>query len=178
MDTIIEAPKRPPPILESARLILRPPRAGDVETLRNVYARDVEVTRDTKSERLEKFKDREREISRFLGAFESQADHQYIVEEKQSTEIVGLISIGGRRKDSQDQYVLVPSYRGKGYMMEIIQTLVQWNSCNEFLPYKGRGNQTASQLEGKAILNKVVNTHDWYRPKQIEKRSRKELCIQ
>ncbi len=124
--TRINPRRRPPPVLETERLILRRPRMEDAEAIFESYARDVEVTRYLNWMPHTSIDQTREVLAEFIDRWKSGDSYEYVLENKDSNELMGMIGLGDEDAKAVIGYVLARPYWGKGYMTEAEKALIRW----------------------------------------------------
>jgi [ribosomal protein S5]-alanine N-acetyltransferase len=116
----------PPETLETARLRLRKPLLKDAEVIFRGYARDAEVTRYV-SWRFHCTVEETREFLRAcLAAWEERKSFQWAIIRKEDRQLVGMISARVDGHKWELGYVLARPHWGRGYMTEVVRSLIEW----------------------------------------------------
>lgn len=116
---------RPPPILETARLRLRPPSEADVDAIFE-YASDVDVTRLMDWRRLAERDEVLSFLSRTQSEWSSGTEFMWVITEKAVDAVLGGISIRPRETDADFGYVLNRRFWDRGITTEAASAVTQW----------------------------------------------------
>ncbi len=122
----IDAAPRPPEILETERLRLRPARVADAEAIFAAYAQDPEATRYLTWAPHRSVEETRQFLVFCEEEWEKDSSYPWVILDKESGELLGMIhlSIRGHRADLG--YVLARPHWGKGIMTEAGRAVVDW----------------------------------------------------
>jgi [ribosomal protein S5]-alanine N-acetyltransferase len=115
-----------PPIIETERLVLRPPRFEDAEDIFNSYAADEEVTRylmwrpNTSIEETEEF------LRRIVDFPEDGSRLTWAITLRGDDTIRGMIELRSQAYKADVGYVLERSLWGHGYMSEALSAVLDY----------------------------------------------------
>jgi len=117
---------RPPEIIETERLLLRPPVVADAAAVFNAYARDPEVTRYLIWKPHRHIQETEHFLAGCVTGWADNTRFPWVITLKGSGELIGMVEIrtGGFKADVG--YVLSRQYWGKGVMTESLRPIVEW----------------------------------------------------
>ena len=116
----------PPETLETTRLRLRKPVLEDAEVMFRQYAQDAEVTKYV-SWRAHRSINETREFLRAcLCAWEEGTSFHWAIVVRENNQLVGMISARVDSHKWELGYVLDRSRWGKGYMTEVVKSLIEW----------------------------------------------------
>ena len=116
------------PVLETKRLILRPPELSDAETIFRSWASDDDVTRYVSWSRHRSVDDTKTWLEAAVAGIESDADYQWVFVHKETG---GLIGSGGfalnkERGMHELGYVLMKKYWRQGFATEAARAMVDF----------------------------------------------------
>jgi RimJ/RimL family protein N-acetyltransferase len=116
----------PPEILETARLRLRKPVLQDAEEIFRQYAQDPEVTKYLTWKPNRNVDETREFVRRCLQAWQTGQSFHWVIVEKRSNQLLGMIT--ARVDDGKWElgYVLARPYWGRGYMTEVVKQVVDW----------------------------------------------------
>lgn len=115
----------PPEILETERLRLRRPAISDAEVIFREYARDPEVTKYLTWRPNRSVKETQDFIRACLQAWDNGKAFHWIIVREKDQELLGMITARVDDHGWELGYVLARPYWGKGYMTEVLKTLVE-----------------------------------------------------
>ena len=114
------------PTLETERLILRPPRLADAETIFNAYAQDPEVTRYLMWTPHESVEETKRFVKdRCLELPEDGSRLIWAITERDNDKLCGMIELRPRGHKADVGYVLARSFWGRNYMTEALRAVLE-----------------------------------------------------
>jgi RimJ/RimL family protein N-acetyltransferase len=117
---------KPPKILETPRLRLRPPVLDDAAAIFTKYAHDREVTKYLMwrpHQNLEETKDF---LRRCLAVWEHGPAFPWVITRKEDHQLLGMIEIRLEGFKAEVGYVLAKPYWNQGYITEAVQAMVDW----------------------------------------------------
>ncbi len=116
---------RPPTRIETARLVLRKPVAGDMRSIHENYARDAEVTRYLTWRPHRTLADAQEPLAQQLAAWETGKYFSWVITLKEDGELAGMIAArpDGWRVDLG--YVLGCRWWGRGLMTEAVRAIIE-----------------------------------------------------
>lgn len=118
---------RSPETFTTARMILRPPELTDAQAIFDTYAADPEVKRYLAHPPAESPAEVETFLERCLNNWETGRDFAYILEERLTGEILGMIELFDLLPHRVELgYVLGRKYWGQGYVPEAGKAIIQW----------------------------------------------------
>ena len=116
----------PPAILETARLVLRPPVLDDADAIFRKYAQDPEVTKYLVWRPHESIVATRVFIRRCIQCRKDGTAFPWVIARQQDDELAGMLElrIDGFRADLG--YVIAQKYWGNGYATEVTKAMVEW----------------------------------------------------
>ncbi|MFN8444038.1 MAG: GNAT family N-acetyltransferase [Caldilineaceae bacterium] len=117
---------KPPPRIETERLLLRPPQMQDAESIYTTYAQDPEVVRylpwlpHTTIETTRNF------VQWSMDAWSGEHRFPWVITLKAKEVVVGMVELRPHEFHASLGYVLARSYWNQGIMSEAVQPLVDW----------------------------------------------------
>ncbi|HUK82852.1 MAG TPA: GNAT family N-acetyltransferase [Verrucomicrobiae bacterium] len=117
---------RPPNILRTHRLRLRPPLLSDAAVIFQRYAQDREVTRFLMWRPHGSIIDTRVFLRGCLRVRARGTSFPWVIVRKKDGELLGMIELRLDSHRAQIGYVLAKSYWGNGYMTEALKVVVHW----------------------------------------------------
>lgn len=128
MNTLLTRSKtKLPSIIESERLILRKPRIEDAETIFQTFSADEDVNRYMDKAPSTDLAETCRIIARFIRGWENNERFEYVIEDKASAKIVGIIGIRNPEDTDSLAYAISSQFIGKHYLTEAVNSLIKAN---------------------------------------------------
>lgn len=125
MNTRITTPKRrPPSVIESERLLLRKPRIEDAETIYLAFSEDHEVNNYMDKAPSVDLAETCRIIARFIRGWETLERFEYVIVDKNSNDIVGMIGVCNSDTTDNLAYAISQKHIGKHYLNEAVTALI------------------------------------------------------
>lgn len=115
-----------PPIIETERLVLRPPRADDAEAIFNSYATDEEVTRYLVWRPHTSIAETEEFVSRVVAFPEDGSRLTWALTLRGDDTLRGMIELRPRVHEADVGYVLARPFWGRGYMTEALRAVLDY----------------------------------------------------
>jgi [ribosomal protein S5]-alanine N-acetyltransferase len=116
----------PPKLIETPRLLLRPPVLQDAASIFERYARDPDVTRYL-TWRPHETVDQTREfLNRCCRFWESGQAFPWAIVHRGETEPIGMIDLRPQGERAEIGYVLARAFWRRGYMTEAARAVVDW----------------------------------------------------
>ena len=116
-----------PPIIETERLVLRPPRMDDAETIFNSYARDEEVTRYTEWRPHKSIAETEEFLRRTVAFPEDGSSLAWAITLGGDDTLRGMIHLRRTHQHKADTgYGLARPFWGRGYMTEALRAVLDY----------------------------------------------------
>ena len=109
---------RPPEIIETQRLALRPPLVADAETIFTIYAQDVEVAKYMIWRPHKNIEETRDFMRRCISAWEDGSAYPWVITRKEDGRLIGMIESRVKGFSMDIGYVLARVYWGRGYMPE------------------------------------------------------------
>ncbi|HYY93577.1 MAG TPA: GNAT family N-acetyltransferase [Pyrinomonadaceae bacterium] len=117
---------RAPPIIETARLVLRPPRLNDAEAIFNSYATDEEVTRYLVWRPHTSIAETEEFLSRVVAFLEDGSRLTWALTLHGDDTPRGMIELRPHGHKADVGYVLARPFWGRGYMTEALCAVLDY----------------------------------------------------
>ena len=117
---------KPPEQIETERLILRKPRADDASAIFAGWAHDPEVTTHLTWRPHVSVEMTKAMLERVVEAWEQGLRFPFVIAEKNTIQLVGMIEIRMENHKAELGYVLAKEFWGKGYMTEAVRALIDW----------------------------------------------------
>ncbi len=116
------------PILETERLVLRPIKAGDVETIFNCWMQDEDVSRYMCWKASSDINEAKEFVSFELGNLEDDSWNRWLIELKETEEVIGtcLIFFNDEEDNWDISYNLGKKYWGNGYISEAMRAVMDY----------------------------------------------------
>ena len=115
-----------PPIIETERLVLRPPRMDDAGTIFNSYARDEEVTRYTEWRPHTSIAETEEFLRRTVASTEEGTSLTWAITLRGDDTLRGMIAMRPHVYKADAGYVLARPFWGEGYATEALRAVVDY----------------------------------------------------
>lgn len=115
------------PVLKTARLALRPPRADDVDDLFTLFS-DPRVTEVWSHEAWTRREQAEALLQAILSGAEKREVYQWAITELDADRLIGtatLHTLNWTHRSAMIGYALLPSVQGKGYAREAVGAVLQ-----------------------------------------------------
>ena len=117
---------RPPSILETQRLILRPPRLEDAQVIFNLYTQDDEVTRYLIWEPHKRLDTTVQLIEHCMEMWEKDQAFPWIITRRADDQVLGMIELRAAAFKAELGYVLARQFWGSGIASEAAKVVVDW----------------------------------------------------
>ncbi|MFC1996581.1 GNAT family N-acetyltransferase [Chloroflexota bacterium] len=117
---------KPPEIIETKRLYLRPPTLSDSEDIFRKYAQDLGVTKYLVWKPHENLSVTREFISRCIRCWKEETAYPWAIIRKEDEELIGMIEIRIDNHLSDMGFGIERSSWGKGYVTEAARTIVDW----------------------------------------------------
>jgi RimJ/RimL family protein N-acetyltransferase len=117
---------RPPKIIETLRLMLRPPVGSDAESIFTGYTQDAEVTKYLIWRPHENIEETRDFLRRCISAWEEGSAFPWIITRKEDERIIGMIECRIKGFGLNIGYALGRAHWGRGYMPEAARAVVDW----------------------------------------------------
>jgi ribosomal-protein-alanine N-acetyltransferase len=117
---------RPPKIIETPRLTLRPPLAPDAEAIFSGYAQDAEVTKYLIWRPHKNVEETRDFVRHCMLAWEDGSTFPWIITRKDDGRLIGMIESRVKEFGINIGYVLARAQWGCGYMPEAARAVVDW----------------------------------------------------
>ena len=117
---------QPAPVIETSRLVLRPPRADDAAAIFDSYAQDAEVTRYLSWTPHGSIADTEEFLRGVVEPAEGEWGYTWVVTERAGGALCGMIALRPDGHKAEVGYVLARRCRGRGYMTEALRAVLDF----------------------------------------------------
>lgn len=121
---------KPPKVIQTQRLQLRPPVMEDAELIFQRYAQDREVTRYLTWRPHVSIQETEDYLQRCLSDWKSEAQFSWVILLKETQLLIGMVGVRFNN-GAVIGYVLAKKHWGQRYMSEAVQVLVDWALTQE-----------------------------------------------
>ncbi len=118
---------RPPDIIETTRLRLRPPEIADAVSIFESYAQDPEVVKFLTWHPHKNVKETQTFLKGVLDRAQNATRFPYVITRLTDGQFLGMfeLRLDGHMADAG--YVLAKAHWGKGYMTEAVKVFVEWS---------------------------------------------------
>jgi [ribosomal protein S5]-alanine N-acetyltransferase len=117
---------KPPEIIETHRLILRPPRPQDAFVMFERWATDPKVTYYLTWRPHSSLEQSQAFVARAIAAWTDEMRFPYMIAQKENGEVMGMIDPRLEGTKVGIGYVIGCAYWGKGYMPEATSAVIDW----------------------------------------------------
>ncbi len=117
---------QPPSVIETERLILRPPTLADAPAIYEAYAQDPEVTRYLIWRPHKSLAETEGFLRELLARRQTGADFTWVITRREDARLIGMIKPHPADYRVGLGYVLARAYWGQGYMTEAVRAVMEW----------------------------------------------------
>src|SRR5215468_11224629 len=117
---------RPPEIIETPRLTLRPPVMTDAEAIFTGYAQDAEVAKYMIWRPHENVEETRDFVWRCVQAWEDGSAYSWIITRKEDGRLIGMIESRVKGVGMNIGYVLARDHWGRGYIPEAALSVIDW----------------------------------------------------
>jgi len=122
---------RPPELIPTNRLLLRPPRISDAEAIFQSYAQDREATRYLIWEPHQDMQETERFLADCATAWEGESRFPWVVIWKEQGELIGMVEMRVNKFKADVGYVVARPFWGRGIATEALRPIVEWALAQE-----------------------------------------------
>ena len=117
---------KPPERIETERLVLRKPCVDDAPAIFAGWAQDPEVTTHLTWRPHSNIETTIAMLERVAAAWEHGLRFPFVITEKNTHQLAGMIEIRMEGHKAELGYVLAKEFWGKGYMNEAVRALIDW----------------------------------------------------
>jgi RimJ/RimL family protein N-acetyltransferase len=117
---------KPPEIIETERLRLRPPVMEDAEAIFERYAQDTEVTKYLTWRPHRSIEETQDYLRRCLSVWEQASAFPWVICRKSDGQFIGMVEIRLGDHKSDLGYVLAREFWGNGYAPEAVKAITEW----------------------------------------------------
>jgi len=173
-------PMRPPEIMETRRLRLRPPVMADAVSIFEQYAQDAAVTKFLTWKPHKQIHETHEYLKRCISAWETSRAFPWALTRKEDGDLIGMIEarVDGYKMDLG--YVLARSHWGQGYMPEAVKAVVDWaqgqDSIYRVWAVCDAENQASSRVLEKVGMTKEGVLRRWIIHPSVSAQPRDCLC--
>jgi len=122
---------KPPEIIQTERLTLKPPSLNDAESIFHSYAQDVEVTRYLVWKPHNDAQETRCFLSDCIAVWESGSRFPWVIRLKENDELIGMVEIRIHEFKADVGYVLSRPFWGRGLATEALRPIVRWALAQE-----------------------------------------------
>jgi len=122
---------KPPKIIETTRLTLRPLLMADAEAIFTEYAQDVEVTKYMTWRPHKDIEETRDFVKRCVLAWEDGSTYPWAITRKEDWRLIGMIESRIKGFSMDIGYVLAKTHWGRGYMPEAAQSVIDWGLAQD-----------------------------------------------
>lgn len=116
----------PPEIMETERLLLRPPMIGDADMIFARYAQDSEVTKYLIWRPHKDGSETRAFVERCIRGWKEGSRFPWVVVRKEDQAVIGMIELRIKGGEADLGYVLAREVWGQGYATEMAKVVVSW----------------------------------------------------
>ncbi len=117
---------RPPDIIDTPRLRLRPPVMGDAASIFEQYAQDPQATRYLLWRPHKVIEDTHDFLERSISAWGTGSEYSWVLTQRGDDRLVGMVGVRIDGSKVELGYVLARPHWGRGYMPEAIKAVNEW----------------------------------------------------
>ena len=117
---------RPPEIIDTPRLRLRPPVMEDALSIFEDYAQDAQVTRYLLWRPHKGIKETHDFLERSIAAWETGCEYSWVLTQRGDDRLVGMVGIRIDGSKVELGYVLARPHWGRVYMPEAVRAVIEW----------------------------------------------------
>ncbi len=145
---------RPPELIHTERLVLRPPRLSDAESIFRAYAQDAEVTRYVVWRPHKSVQETERFLADRVASLEKGAQFPWVITRREGSELIGMVEIRINDFKADVGYVVARPFWGKGVATEALLPVVEWAQRQQSI-YRVWALCDAENVASARVLEKV-----------------------
>lgn len=117
---------KPPEVLPTERLMLRPPRISDAASIFRAYAQDPEVTHYLIWEPHQNVQETERFVADCVKAWEGAIRFPWVICWQEADEVIGKVEMRIHGFKADVGYVVARPLWGRGVITEALRAVVEW----------------------------------------------------
>lgn len=148
--------------ISSNRIVLRKPTLADAEILFKKYTSDPEVTKYSTWEPHNSVADTENFLKMCLEKWNEGSEFNFIIEEKETSEILGMFKIKPNGTIANVGYVIERNEWNKGYATEVVQAAIDFlfqntelTAIQSFCDIENTASEKVMIKSGMKFLNKL-----------------------
>lgn len=122
---------KPPELVKTSRLILRPPTLDDADDIFNKYAQDPKVTRYLPWPVNESINNTREFLTRCVQCWEEGNSFPWAITLKSDNNLLGMIEMRISGFMAELGFVIAKQYWNQGYMTEAVDALTRWALAQE-----------------------------------------------
>ena len=122
---------KPPEIMETLRLLMRPPVLDDAGVIFQKYAQDQEITKYLIWRPHESINVTREFVRRCIRCWKDGTAFPWVIARKNDDELVGMLELRIDNFRADLGYVIAREYWGNGYATEITKSVVDWAMAQE-----------------------------------------------
>lgn len=145
---------KPPEIIYTERLKLRPPRLSDAPVIFHTYAQDEEVARYLIWRVHESVQETEQFLLGCVAAWENTSRYPWVIELRESSELLGMIELRVDDYKADVGYVLARPYWRRGLASEALRPIMDWALSQKSI-YRVWATCDAENVASARVLEKV-----------------------
>lgn len=145
---------RPAEIIQTERLVLRPPRLSDAQSIYEAYAQDAEVTRYVIWRPHQSVQETERFLSDCVASWERGDAFPWVMTLREDGKLIGMIEIRINEFKADVGYVIARPFWGKGLAAEALLPIVEWARMQQSI-YRVWALCDAENVASARVLEKV-----------------------
>ena len=117
---------RPPEVIRTQRLLLRPPRQSDAEAIFRAYACDTEVARFVRWRPHTSVEETEQYVAGCVAAWDGGSRFPWVIELAEGVGPLGMVELRVEGFKADVGYVLARPFWGRGFATEALRPVVAW----------------------------------------------------
>ena len=122
---------KPPEIIETERLSLRPPMLSDAESIFRSYAQDVEVVRYVIWKPHNSVEETTVFLSDRIAAWQDNRRFSWVITQKPSADLIGMVEMRIEDFKANLGYVIARRFWRRGFATEAVRSIVNWALSQE-----------------------------------------------
>lgn len=150
---------RPPELIHTERLVLRPPRVSDADLIFHAYAQDAEVTRYLVWRPHETVRETENFLTTCVASWRNGDRFSWVITLRKSVELIGMVEIRIDGFKADVGYVVARPLWGKGTAAEGLLPVVEWAQAQESI-YRVWALCDVENMASARVLEKVGMTRE------------------
>jgi RimJ/RimL family protein N-acetyltransferase len=150
---------RPPEILYTERLRLRPPGLSDAAAIFHAYAQDAEVTRYVQWRPHSGIQETEQYLTECVAGWGNGSRFPWVIALKEGGELIGMVEVRVNGFKADVGYVVARPFWGRGFATEALRPVVEWALSQESM-YRVWALCDAENAASARVLEKVGMTRE------------------